>query len=384
MSSFGLLLRRYRLRCKHPERPERPLSQERLGELLEEEMGIGFSGAAVSDWERGESTIHADQRPVLIGLIAILHRLGGLPTSLDANELLYAGNYRGLNPDEKQKIFSDELDAPSPQMETNTTPRQQSSNLSWRESLPWINDELHKLIVEAQEGPAPAWPRVIATVLRKFSDRLSKSNTVVAVFWLWLWLLTWILIAPSLRFPFTSREDAEVALKIYIGATIVGPMSIGLLTNTKENTFWQQHNLASNYVTRLYTYQGAGIGFHLGYFGVFAINLLGYYLHLHFALWFELVETGIILLWGYFAARLVPYNLWQAYKRLDLADGRIFFIFFLLGPFWAYFFFNFYPIFFTSIIGASNILLAITLLILIPAWQQYRKTKTQEVNEYRN
>jgi hypothetical protein len=82
------------------------LTQERLGELLGDELGnAGYSGAAVSDWEREISKIDEDNRPVLVALVGVLYQLGGVETVAEANKLLHAGNYRALNPDERQQIF---------------------------------------------------------------------------------------------------------------------------------------------------------------------------------------------------------------------------------------------------------------------------------------
>jgi hypothetical protein len=64
----------------------------------------GYSGAAVSDWERGKSKINADERLVLVTMIKVLHDHGGLQTVELANLLLEAGNYRALDEDEARKI----------------------------------------------------------------------------------------------------------------------------------------------------------------------------------------------------------------------------------------------------------------------------------------
>lgn len=375
MSQFGKLLREYRLNCNDPGFPGRKLSQPRLGELLGRELGMsrGYSAAAVSDWEHGKSKINADQRLVLTSLVRILHQLDGLKTSSEANRLLEAGNYRALDSGERKQIFPEEIISASVEVSINkSSDNRQSPDFPWEGKFFEFDDQIHRLLADAKEGPSPSWPRVIASLLKRFSNYWSVSKSLVVLIWFWLWLLTWRLISPSLRLPFTSRENAQLALELYIVGTLVTPVLIGVLTNPKSNEFWQKHGLATNYATYLYTYQGAGIGFHLGYFGVLAINLLGYYMHFHFALWFELIETGIILLWGYLAAHIVPYNLWRAYGRLALADGWIFFVFLLLGPMWAFFFFEFYPVFFSSVTGGITILLAITLLILIMAWRQYR------------
>ncbi|MGD2048303.1 MAG: helix-turn-helix transcriptional regulator, partial [Chloroflexota bacterium] len=97
MTSFGQFLRFYRRRCQDPQRGGL-LTQERLGELLGIALGdAGYSGAAVSDWERDKSKINVDDRLVLVNLVGILHKCGGLGTLADADKMLQAGNYRGLN-----------------------------------------------------------------------------------------------------------------------------------------------------------------------------------------------------------------------------------------------------------------------------------------------
>ena len=380
MPGFGKLLRSFRQQCNDPEHPGRSLSQGKLGELLGRELNMrgNYSAAAVSDWELSKSKINADQRLVLVSLLKILHRLGGLKNSLEANSLLEAGNYRALNLDETRIIFPKELGTTSFEVPANKSDDNQGKlDFPLGKKFSEFSGELQKLLAEAEEGPSPSWPRVIATLLRRLLNYWSVSKLVVAMLWIWVGLLTWRLVAPSLRLPFSSRVDAEIALKVYAVGTLVTPLLIGVLANPRHSKFWQEHNLASNFVTQLYTYQGASIGFHLGYFGIFAANLVGYYLHLHFALWFEWIETGIILLWGYLAARLVPYNLWRAYGRLALTDGWIFFVFLLLGPFWAFFFYQLYPLFLTSLVGGLATLFAITLLVLITAWRQYRSALSE-------
>jgi len=108
MSQFGTLLREYRQSCVDPI-SSRLLSQQYLGELLGNELGgYSFSGAAVSDWERGKSKIHADDRRTLVALIGVLYKLGGIKTISEANGLLEAGNYRALNFDEIKSVFPEE------------------------------------------------------------------------------------------------------------------------------------------------------------------------------------------------------------------------------------------------------------------------------------
>jgi hypothetical protein len=376
MTDFGTLLRTIRNRCTDPEFPERRLSQERLGELMGRELGMhgSFSGAAVSDWERGKSKIHADNRPVLINLLVILRRGGGIKTILEANELLEVGNYRALNPAEIEKVFPEKPEpADSGSQQENA---QSFTTFSLEELLFISNQELRTSLAKAKEGPEPAWPRMLVAVVRLALDRWTVLHSLKALLWFWIWFFAWGLMAPSLHWPFSSRENAISVLRMYVGGTLAIPPLIGLLTDTKNNSFWRQHNLATAAVTRLYTHQGAFIGFHLGYFAAFVTGLIRYFFHQHSTIWFDLTAMLFPLLIGYMGARLVPYNLWQAYGRLNLSDGEVFFFFIVFGPLWGFLFSEIYPYLLNPIIGAIIILLAITTLVTLMAWQYYRKGTT--------
>ncbi len=371
MNRFGELLREFRLRSNDPNNIRRQLSQEKLGRLLGTELtdGGGYTGAAVSDWELGKSKIHADQRYVLAGLIKVLYKRGGIKTVREANQLLEAGNYRALDSAEGQEIFplifAEEIASPIPQK------AKADSSMIWRalESLFVSSGGLQALRDAAEEGTLPTWPRVLAGLLRRELDHWSTAVTVRTILWPWIWLFTWILIAPSLRWPFANGETASLAIRLYIAATLAIPLIIGLLTDTKGNLFWQQHDLADSVIIRLYVYQGAGIGFNLGYFAILAVSLASYYLHLGLPLWVELTLTIVPLIVGNMAARLVPYNLWLAYGRLSLSDGWIFFVVALLGPAWGFFFMQFYSIILTPAPGIFVVLVAITIFIMIQARQ---------------
>lgn len=147
MANFGELLRRTRQQCRDPAHPLGKLTQERLGELLGEELQMknGFSGAAVSDWERGASKIHADDRNLLLALVHLLARLGGLNNPAEANELLWAGNYRALAEDETSAIFDkagnslNSISAPdsaSPNLQGDRIISTHEDSISWPIAIP--------------------------------------------------------------------------------------------------------------------------------------------------------------------------------------------------------------------------------------------------------
>ncbi|HLO33770.1 MAG TPA: helix-turn-helix transcriptional regulator [Anaerolineales bacterium] len=364
MNKFGEALRIFRQLSNDPDRHQRRLSQSRLGELIGHQMeDRGFSGAAVSDWERGKSKLSAEDRHVLLALIKVLHKCGGLPTLQGGNQLLEAGDYRALNRQEAADIFGETaagLEAEKP-----------TSRPFARWLLEALFEDWESISVQAQTGPQPSWPRTLAAFMRKASEHWSISFTTIL--WIWVWLFAWWLTAPSLRWPFADRDSALLAIGTYVTGTLIVPLLVGLLINTKNNEYWQRHGLANSALLRLYTYQGAGIGFNLGYFFVFPLILTRYYLQLEASLWLEFAAVTLGLLLANMSARVVPHNLWLAYGRLHFADGGIFFVVALLGPLWGIFFLEYYPVLLTPLLGSLVILLALTSFVVIAARQSRKK-----------
>jgi transcriptional regulator with XRE-family HTH domain len=359
VKSFGSRLRFVRLQSANPQ-TGRPLSQRQLGELLQVEFGVRFSGAAVSDWERGKSKIHADDRLLLVSLIKLLREQGGIQSLVDANELLEAGNYRALNAEESRRVFPE-----TPGVSSNAfSPVIQER----RNALSDLNEKWMALLEKAREGPHPAWPRVAAALMRGFADQMSAFGVLHALVFLWLWLATYYLIAPSLRWPFMDRESLLRAVALFCAGTLTLPAFIGLSVKTKDNKFWRETQLSNSPILRLYTHQGAFVGFHVGYFMVFLVFSILNFLRQSSALWFEWALMLVPLFMGYVGAREVPYSLWRAYGRLRLSDGGIFFTFILVGPLWGFFLIQYFSVL-TSPFGLMFVLLAITLLVGGMVWQ---------------
>lgn len=383
MSEFGNLLRNFRESCRDPLLPARKLSQVRLGELLGEELGtLGYSGAAVSDWERGKGKIHADERNVLICLIKVLYKHGGLRSLAEANELLGAGNYRAFNFNEIKIVFPEGiLDVPpqGPSSSTEKVESRQGIMDTVGEFFSKASQEIQTIIMKAKEGPSPDWPRVLAAFMRKAADRWSISITTI--FWIAVWFMTWWLIAPSLRWPFADRDASRSAIGMYIAGTLIIPLLIGLLVDTKNNEYWKQQRFVNQVLLRLYTYQGAGIGFNLGYFFVLPFVLVRYYLYLEPSIWLELAAVTLALTLGNMSARVVPHNLWVAYGRLRFADGAIFFVVALLGPLWGLFFLEFYPVLLTPVLGIIMILMALAMVVIVMLYQSKKSLQAKNVED---
>jgi hypothetical protein len=83
------------------------LTQARLREMISEELDLQefLTPATISNWERGISQPGVQDRDVLVALIAVLVRGGGLRSVKEANHLLQLGGYAPLSPIERQKAF---------------------------------------------------------------------------------------------------------------------------------------------------------------------------------------------------------------------------------------------------------------------------------------
>lgn len=415
MTEFGQQLRKFRHRCHDSKSPQGKLTQERFGDLVGAEFGIqSYTGAAVSDWERGKTKIHADDGYLLMAMIKVLYEYGGIRTIDEANELLQAGNFRNLDPVEEKQIFAsttsdgeteqwEDLDV-SQQAEAavqddgsqvTTAPRSAQEAGSSTNSLthpeepssgqkisksPFLSllgnllsipaTELQEIISKAEEGPSPSWPRVLAAFMRKTSERISLSPKIVL--WVGTWGIAWGLITPSMRWPFANRAAALQAIGMYVIGTLVVPLLIGTLVDTKHNEYWQAQRLANSKLLRLYTYQGAGIGFNLGYFFVLPLIFIRHYLDLGSSSWLEFIAATLGLILGNMSARVVPHNLWLVYHRLRFTDGAIFFVVAFSGPLWGIFFLEYYPLLLTPLWGSAIILIALLLSILIAVQQSKR------------
>lgn len=132
MSQFGQLLHKYRQRCRDPQHGV-PLTQARLAELLSLDAKVlGYSGATISNWERGKNQIRRDDWHILISLIRVLFACGGVHTVEEINQLLLLGNYRPLNEEELQRV-----------------------NPSWRHSQSPPTPGITSLSADEQEGLLP-------------------------------------------------------------------------------------------------------------------------------------------------------------------------------------------------------------------------------------
>lgn len=368
---FGKQLRIFRLQSIHPV-TGKPLSQQQIGELMQEELGIRYSGTAVSDWELNKSIIHVNDRPLLISLIRILKQYGGIKTVADADAFLESGNYRRLNSSEMGKIFSDE------EIERAKKNQPFASPLTEREPPLSALREIQRLFDDEGKGPSPAGLRVAVSLVRKLTDQLSALHVAKAMAWLWILAIAHLLISPSLQWLFATEKDIFQNMVLYAAGAIILPPMIGTMVNTRTNAFWVKQIHVTPFVLRLFVHQGAYVGFHVGYFVVFLLTVIQNQLQFQSTIWIEFAKMFPPIAVGYAAAQLVPHNLWLAYGRLHLKDGAVFFFFVVLGPLWAFFFVEMYKTIASPILLTILILTAITLLAFVEVMKSRASAKKRD------
>jgi hypothetical protein len=90
-----------------------------------------------------------------------------------------------------------------------------------------------------------------------------------------------------------------------------------------------------------------------------------HYLGFEPTVWIGILAATVGLILGSMGARVVPHNLWRAYKRLTWRDGGIFFIVALIGPLWGIFFLEYYSVLLAPLWGSLVILLALILVVTV-------------------
>ena len=372
--NFGEQLRIFRGQCRHPQ-TGRPITQIQFAEFLYVETKLLYTGAAISDWENNKSKIDPSYRSVLVGIIKVLRKYGGITKLEKANQFLEAGNHRDLTSLEQEDLFPEAIFAANSQ----NTNKKQIRN-SWLNSFfvyLFFNspEEFKNEWESAKEGPLPAWPRLAVAIIRKQTESLTPIHFWNLILWAWILVGGYWLIVPSFQLPFDTQQNAYAAMKLYIIGTFALPFLISLMVNTRDNLFWKEQNLQKSFILRLYVVQGSYVGFHVAYFFIFFITFLTTHFQIQQEIWVEILKILCITAFSYASTHLVPYNLWRAYQRLDLKDGWMFFIFIVVGPAWAWFFLEFYEILTSPTDGIISILIAITLIIMIKI---YKNRKNNE------
>src|SRR6266540_5484015 len=86
-------------------RKGKPLSQEQLGILLTDQLGLIISRNKVNNWETNKISPHPQRdRELMVAVVEILKKHNGIKSLDDANQLFEAGNYQALTDQEINQI----------------------------------------------------------------------------------------------------------------------------------------------------------------------------------------------------------------------------------------------------------------------------------------
>ncbi len=243
-------------------------------------------------------------------------------------------------------------------------------------------DELRTYLAQSVNGAQIHWSQTILALIAWPVHRMSDGRFVRTFISILIWLLTCLTTYPLVRFTFKNPIQIQQAVLLYTIGLLIPPLIIAARTRTVSDEFWQCNGPDNPAVLRLYTHQGAFVGYTIGQFTVFFPALFAYYVGIGPP---SPLVWGLASLWPILlsmaSARQVPFNLWRAYGELHLRDGWIFFTVVLSAPVWAWFFYTFHPLLLSRITGPLIFFLAISLMIGISAWQNRRKDRKQAVEK---
>ncbi len=311
LTTFGTLLRSFRNKCNDPLTGRR-LTQERLGALIGEAVGTHYSAQAVSDWERNRSQINKDHRQVLIALIQILRDLGGIRSIDEAERLLAAGNYRGLDREELYQTFGVEKTEKAAEI------RKRYWHLQFDTLYNWKNN-------------------------------LTLASGIKLIVWLMCWATTYLGIRPIL--DFSIREQANLVTPAVIWSLTLWVLPFVVAWCAPPKLKAPEGCPASTAPYWLRTV-GASLGFCLGAMSVLALALISYNLYLYpwpepisflISLWPVMLggEGGNLIYW-----RQSKQNGWKILRK-DI----VFFLVLLIPPLLGAGFYLLHQIILTRVFG---------------------------------
>lgn len=384
MSKFGQQLRYFRERASDPDLGKDRLTQARLGELIGHTLGLAeaISFQTISRWENGRPTIAADDRPLQLALVQVLHHTRGLASPQDADDLLTAGHFCGLRPEEAQAIFGHQASgrlaqeppvagaAPAAAHGAETP----AHRPDWRERLSkrWTD---WTAPTRGGSEPPPDGPTLILRSLGAFQPKLPM--VIWALLWGALLWVTWQMLFPLMRWPFaTPIALAQAAERFAVGMVAI-PLGMAALAQTWREAAWRERPGAGPISIGLSALLGAWVGFQVGGMLVFGLALIGYHFDLPRAgSPIELVGAVIPIGLGYAAARRIPHDTWKAFGRLDLRDSAIFFVLVGLGPAWAAFFWYTHDALLNRFVGALILWVSLLGAAGLAYWQKRRTGST--------
>lgn len=356
MNEFGTLLRVLRRQSTDPIRGG-SLTQERLAELLEKEAGLeGYTGTRISNWERGEEIIRHDNRPLLTGIIQVLHHYGGIPALEKANELLFAGDYRHLSEAEIQQINPAWLQTPNEVPKTS-----QITNLPTPFSTIILQEWLETIFhwSQADDHARSSWAGKVIWGTRAITNQFTPQGFLILFGVLLVWAVTAWFITPILHWPLTDETTRLNACIRFALASWFIPLLVASLTQSDDQFMIQTRKDA---LVRFWLkFTGASVGF-----GCFSVLLLGAALAWYYLTASSIPQlvagaaTIIPLLWSHIAARRIPADRHKMYgspPRPHPADKLFSAVFLLFGVLLAGFVYAWHWFLADRVMGVGMLLL---------------------------
>lgn len=325
MTHFGDLLRQFR-RQSLDRRSGRPLTQQRLAELLEQTTGISYTSGAISEWERNRSQINKDDRRVLLGLVIVLHECGGIGDRSAADRLLAAGNYRRLDALEAEQVNSNWLepgDDPPDPGEPNPFRIVVQVLIEWLEN-PW--EQLRSMVAASNGGAPPDSTDLAVLLLRRFFAGWTPWRVI---YWSATFLATlaiWHFMPPLLDW---SRDPTIITGGGYIAVGLLGPALVAALEwqTDRDHQLWHGARRTRHGWRYVFSLMGALTGYHataavLLLFSVVLFDVRG--VALGTAGWgVRLLLAVLLVFMARVGARQIPRNMQLAYGDLQFTDGDL-------------------------------------------------------------
>jgi transcriptional regulator with XRE-family HTH domain len=377
VEKFGNLLSYYRGKSVDPQRGK-PLTQERLAELLEQVSGMQYTAATISNWERGASQISANDRDILVGVVQVFYECRSLYSLDEANRLLAAGHYRHLNETEMGQVFGgSEPEGPARNGREPATMGEDAAAVtpaqvltaSLKQLLAHPAASLHAAL-QANQNPTvyPTWSNVVETVLTRVFRGWTAATVLWSVAWITLWLATWAATFPLLRWSGENQHQLRLAAMSYTLGALLLPLFIGLLLyQQRDRAFWQEQAVG-RFALPFFTCLGAIAGFHLAYGLLFAGRLAGYHLDVAAVpLHLELLAAVAPVLLAFTAAQQLPFHCLRAFGAVQFTTGdqAIFALLFLFAPLWAGALVLVYELLFLPHVTVPLVLATISLMALL-------------------
>ena len=298
---FGEQIAFYRRQSIDP-RKGGPLSQQRLGELLEEIAGVaGYDSKRLSRWETAKDTISHENRELLVGLARVFHHCGGMTERATADQFLTLGQYSPLTKEEATTINpawqAPPVPPPPPFASRNILIPLDELLATARQSLPYPEEHLRT-------------PRGLVIWLLRGLEHLPWVGFITAAL---LWFTAYQLLHPALHWPIPDWQARMGAYGGFALAHLFIPLALAwLITPDGYEQFAPSDGRERRRLFFL-KWVGALVGFTMVTLALWLGGLLLFYAGADWPrLW--LVGAGVALLIAYVSGGRIPIDRYKMFE----------------------------------------------------------------------